>query len=103
MSQRGTLIQWQELKKTETWLQGWKWYSGPLIPCNSSGLLHLPASQSTNCCMDHNSWGYDLKYNSPIISLHLLKHGALGCTAVFPKQSRKLVWRRSGLILHYVL
>ena len=24
MSQRGTLIQWQELKKTETWLQGWK-------------------------------------------------------------------------------
>ena len=24
MSQRGTLIQWQELKKPEKWLQGWK-------------------------------------------------------------------------------
>ena len=24
MSQRGTLIQWQELKKSEKWLQGWK-------------------------------------------------------------------------------
>jgi tryptophan-rich hypothetical protein len=24
MSQRGTLIQWQELKQPEKWLQGWK-------------------------------------------------------------------------------
>lgn len=24
MSQRGTLIQWQELKHPEKWLQGWK-------------------------------------------------------------------------------